>query len=145
MPKSAFHVRRAYWMKDGRSLRLIRERVFVQEQEVPLELEWDGQDESAVHLIAEDAEGRPIGTARLLPDGQIGRMAVLPNWRKRGVGDALLRELLGLAAHDPDLHPFLNAQTSALGFYQANGFVAEGEEFVEAGIPHQRMHRPERS
>ncbi len=145
MPETAFHVRRAFWIKDGRGLCLIRERVFVQEQEVPLELEWDGQDESAVHLIAEDAEGRPIGTARLLQDGQIGRMAVLPNWRKRGVGGALLRELLGLTAQDPDLHPFLNAQTSALGFYQANGFVVEGEEFVEAGIPHLRMHRSDRS
>ncbi len=146
MPETAFHVRGDYWSKDGPRLRLIRERVFVREPEAPLKLGWDGQDESAVHLIAEDAEGRPTGTARLLPNGQIGRMAVRPIWRERGVGStALPRELLGLAAQDPDLHPFLTAQTSALGFYQNNGFVVEAEDFVEAGIPHRRMHRPDRS
>ncbi len=145
MPESVFHVRRARWPDDADSLRRIREQVFVLEQKVPLELEWDGRDDTAVHMIAEDRAGRPIGTARLLPDGQIGRMAVLPKWRRRGVGGTLLRELLDVAALEPGLHPFLNAQSSALGFYRTHGFLAQGDEFMEAGIAHQRMCLPDRS
>jgi predicted GNAT family N-acyltransferase len=117
----------------------VRTAVFVKEQGVALTLELDGHDAVALHLLAEDAQGRPIGTARLLPDGRIGRMAVLPHWRRRGVGGALLRESLRLATDSPGMCPFLNAQRDAVGFYLRHGFVPEGEEFLEAGIPHRRM------
>jgi predicted GNAT family N-acyltransferase len=134
-----FSVRRADWSRDADALRSVRTRVFVDEQAVPEALEWDGADERAVHLLAVDAESRPIGTTRLLASGQIGRMAVLPAWRRRGVGSALLRETL-LAARKTGLPPpFLNAQTSALSFYARMGFVPVGAQFAEAGIPHRRM------
>jgi predicted GNAT family N-acyltransferase len=132
-------VRRADWSCDQDVLRRIRIRVFVQEQAVPEGLEWDGKDQGAVHLLALQGSGRPIGTARLLSTGQIGRMAVLPEWRGRGVGRTLLRELLAIAAAGDYPDVFLNAQTSALPFYLGAGFVPVGEEFEEAGIPHRRM------
>jgi len=134
-----FSIRIADWRRDRDRLALVREQVFVREQKVPLDMEWDGDDEQALHLLAEDAAGRPIGTARLLPTGHLGRMAVVSDWRGKGVGAALLRELLKLA-RERDYPPlFLNAQTSAVGFYLKFGFVAEGAEFMDAGIPHRRM------
>ncbi len=136
-----FRVRRADWERDREHLRRIRETVFVHEQHVPRELEWDGSDESCLHVLAEDAEGMPIGTGRLLPDGHIGRMAVLATWRRCGVGSAILTELLRLAAEQAMTEVVLNAQTHALEFYRRHGFAAEGEVFVDAGIDHQRMRR----
>jgi len=137
----SFHVRRADWERDGERLRRIREAVFVHEQHVPSELEWDGSDRGCLHVLAEAAEGMPIGTGRLLPDGHIGRMAVLATWRRCGVGSAILTELLRMAAEQAMSEVILNAQTHALSFYQHHGFIAEGEVFVDAGIDHQRMRR----
>lgn len=131
----------ADWTKDKSLLQQIRETVFVKEQGVPLELEWDEADEQALHLLALDSARRPIGTARLLSSGQIGRMAVLKTWRKRGVGSALLNQLLAIADQGDYPTLFLNAQQSALPFYARHGFEAEGDIFHEAGIPHQRMTR----
>ncbi len=135
----SFHIRRADWALDGTSLQAIRRQVFVREQGVAEDLEWDGLDTEAVHLIARDADGAAIGTARLLPSGQIGRMAVLAAYRHRGVGRALLLTLLRIAQAEDYPPPFLNAQTSALPFYAELGFEPEGEIFDEAGIPHRRM------
>jgi predicted GNAT family N-acyltransferase len=137
--RADFDIRRADWTRDGEVLRLIRRRVFIEGQGVHEDLEWDGQDEQATHLLAVDGRGRPIGTARLLPSGQIGRMAVVPEWRGRGVGHALLRRTLEIAAAQGQPHPFLNAQTTALPFYARMGLTPVGEEFMEAGIPHRRM------
>lgn len=123
------------------ALRAVREPVFVQEQQVPLALEWDELDPLCAHVIARDADGRPIGTGRLTPEHRIGRMAVLPEWRGRGVGDALLLALIeeARARRWPELH--LHAQVSAIGFYANHGFVPVGERFMEAGIEHLTMHR----
>jgi predicted GNAT family N-acyltransferase len=134
-----FSIRTADWSRDQFLLRSVRMQVFVREQRVPEELEWDGQDSTALHLIAESGDGDIVGTARLLPSGQIGRMAVLPPWRRRGVGTLLLLELLRIAAEHNYPSPFLNAQSAVLPFYRSLGFAAEGESFDEAGIPHQRM------
>ena len=134
-----FTVRVADWTTDLPQLRLVRERVFVEEQKVPLELEWDGKDPYAFHVLAEDDRGHAVGTARLMPDGHIGRMAVLPEWRRRGVGSALLRRLLHRAREQATPTPFLNAQLCAMGFYARFGFSPLGAEFSEAGIPHRRM------
>lgn len=112
----------------------------MREQGVPVELEWDEYDAPSLHVLAE-ADGDPIGTGRLLPDDQIGRMAVLPNWRGRGVGSAILVALIELAAARGSTVVCLNAQTRAQAFYLRHGFVAEGEEFPDAGIPHIRMRR----
>jgi predicted GNAT family N-acyltransferase len=134
-----FSIRRADWNRDHEALRAIRTSVFVEEQSVPVALEWDGEDEHATHLLAEDTQAQPIGTARLLPSGQIGRMAVVAEWRGRGVGRALLQELLAIAAREGGTAPFLNAQSAAVPFYSRFGLRAVGEGFMEAGIPHRRM------
>lgn len=131
----------ADWPGDAASIRAIRDAVFVRELGIPADLEWDGLDPDCAHLLAYDMEGNPIGTARMQADGHIGRMAVLPYWRGRGVGGALLLMLIELAtAHDLD-EVYLDAQTAAAGFYHRHGFIAAGDEFDAAGIPHIRMTR----
>lgn len=122
-------------------LRAVREAVFVQEQGVPLELEWDELDPRCHHVIARDALGQPIGTGRLTPERKIGRMAVLPVWRGRGVGDALLLALIDKARELGWRDLSLHAQVSAIGFYARHGFLPYGDRFVEAGIEHQSMRR----
>ncbi len=122
-------------------LRAVRDEVFVGEQNVPLELEHDARDPLCTHVIARLLDGTPIGTGRLTPERHIGRMAVRAPWRGRGVGDALLLALVEQARLRgwPDVH--LNAQVSAIGFYQRHGFQPEGGRFMEAGIEHQAMQR----
>lgn len=136
-----FHVEPADYGAALDDLRHVREAVFVQEQQVPRELEWDALDPQCLHVLARDADGAPIGTARLTPERRIGRMAVLPAWRGRGVGDALLRALLDEARtrHWPAVS--LHAQASAEAFYARHGFLPEGGRFTEAGIEHQGMRR----
>ena len=111
----------------------------MQEQGVPEALEWDEWDAPSRHFLAEDAQGHPIGTARLLPDGHIGRMAVLAFWRRRGVGTALMRQVLAAAREAGFTAVELAAQTHALKFYARFGFVTHGDEFMDAGIPHYTM------
>ena len=119
----------------------IRMQVFVLEQRVAPQVELDDMDDACLHAVAFDAQGRALGTGRLLPDGHIGRMAVMRDFRGRGIGstilDLLVREARGLGYHAVALH----AQTHARGFYERHGFVAEGEEFEEANIPHILMRR----
>jgi predicted GNAT family N-acyltransferase len=122
-------------------LRTVREAVFVQEQQVPLEEEWDALDPLCTHVVARDGSGRPIGTARLTPERKIGRMAVLAPWRGLGVGDALLEALLAEAARLKWAEVSLNAQVSAETFYARHGFIPHGPRFTEAGIEHQAMRR----
>ena len=139
MTEQNFSLRVAQWPQDQNALRLVREQVFVEEQQVPLELEWDGLDDQCVHLLAEDPSSQPIGTGRLLPDGHIGRMAVLRPWRRRGVGTALLQALITQAAQQGFSEVRLNAQVAAIPFYTAAGFETIGQVFDEAGIPHREM------
>ncbi len=139
-----FSARLCTWQEAEPSLRAIRTQVFIQEQKVPKALEWDGEDDHAQHALASTLDNLPIGTARLLLHSSlahIGRMAVLPEWRGHGVGSALLELMLGAAQARGATAVFLNAQTSAVGFYVRAGFAAEGEEFLDAGIPHLRMTR----
>ena len=133
------HVRLVTWREAGSDLLAIRTRVFVHEQGVPLELEQDGHDETCVHALAEDAEGRVIGTGRLLPHGQIGRMAVVADMRGRGVGSALLRALLEAARAAGMAQVHLHAQLSAREFYQTLGFTVASGVYMEAGIEHVDM------
>jgi predicted GNAT family N-acyltransferase len=134
-----YAVERVTWADARESLACVRRAVFIEEQGVPEALEWDADDASAVHALASDAEGVPIGTARLLRTGRIGRMAVLPAWRRRGVGTAMLRLLIGTAREGGLPRLVLHAQVHAMPFYERHGFVARGEEFSEAGIPHREM------
>ncbi len=122
-------------------IKSVRETVFIQEQRVPEELEWDQHDAKAIHVIAVDTNNHVIGTARLLTDGHIGRMAVLESWRKHGVGSAMLQKLLLIAKQLHLTRVFLHAQTSAIGFYEQHGFNTVGEEFMDAGIPHRYMQK----
>lgn len=119
----------------------IRHAVFVDEQKVPVEIELDAFDALSLHALAFDAQGIAVGTGRLLPDGHIGRMAVLPQARGRGVGGALLRALVEAACDRGLREVVLNAQTHALPFYARFGFIAEGDEFDDAGIAHRLMRR----
>lgn len=126
------------WPKAQAEAQRIRFIVFVDEQRVPPELEMDEHDAMSLHAIA-FSEGKAVGTGRLLLDGHIGRMAVLKEWRGRGVGRALLQALVEAARRRGDRDVVLNSQVHALGFYGAEGFKAEGPVYEEAGIPHQVM------
>ena len=106
---------------------------------MPLALEWDGRDPEYVHVLAYAPDGEAVGTARMSPSGHIGRMAVVAGWRNRGVGSALLTALLTIAREKGLTAVYGNAQTQALGFYARHGFQAEGDEFLEAEIPHRHM------
>lgn len=128
--------------------REVRHAVFVVEQHIPIELEWDEWDETALHAVVHDLNGAPVGTGRLLPPafdpaaphtGHIGRMAVVAPMRRAGIGGAILQALMAAAPalgyHDIVLH----AQSYVARFYERYGFTVEGEEFMEAGIPHRTM------
>jgi predicted GNAT family N-acyltransferase len=118
----------------------IRTRVFVEEQGVPAEIELDEHDATSVHALAYLA-GAAVGTGRLLPDGHIGRMAVLREARARGVGGALLERLVQEAARRGLREVVLSAQTHAVPFYRGHGFEVCGAVYEEAGILHQEMRR----
>lgn len=172
-----FHVEPVEYESALPDLRSVRETVFVQEQNVPLDMEWDELDPLCRHVLARDAEGRPIGTGRLVPPlsavqgwiaresaeagpdlgrtrlvdhgqdsplsttARIGRMAVLADWRGRGVGNALLLALIEEARRAGWRKVSLHAQVSAIGFYVRHGFLPYDAPFVEAGIDHQSMRR----
>ncbi len=129
------------WHALGPEAGPIRERVFVEEQGVPLAMEYDEFDGVSLHALARGPAGEPIGTARLLPDGQIGRMAVVAEWRRKGVGSALLARLMEAASAKDLSRLTLHAQVSAIAFYRCFGFGEKGAQFVEAGIPHVLMTR----
>lgn len=127
------------WSALSADAKTIRFEVFVEEQNVPAELEMDHMDAVCTHAVAYDADGTPVGTGRLLPDGHIGRMAVRKRARGTGVGDALLRVLMGRAQARGDREVLLSSQTHAAPFYQRHGFQIDGDEFFEAGIAHINM------
>jgi len=137
----AFQVQRVAHAEHHVALHAVRHEVFVHEQGVPAALERDALDPVCTHVLARDGQGTPIGTGRLAPDGRIGRMAVLPGWRSQRVGQALLQALVDAAAAAGLDSVHLHAQLPARGFYAREGFLPEGETFVEAGIIHQQMRR----
>lgn len=139
--RAPFALRTVAWAREQAKLRAVRIAVFVIEQNIPEELEWDEHDATSVHVLAEDAAGTPVGCGRLLPDGHIGRLAVLSDWRGRGVGAALLERLTDLARERGDTRVLLNAQVQAMPFYARFGYEPVGAPFEEAGIPHQTMAR----
>ncbi len=133
-------IRRVTWEDESQALRYIRETVFIKEQCVPVELEWDEFDPVCLHILAVDGDGQLVGTARLLPDGHIGRIAVLKEWRKQGVGSALLQWMIEEMKSSGRQQAMLNAQTDAVKFYEKFGFRVVGDRFMDAGIPHVQMH-----
>jgi len=135
-------IRVSDWPPAREEAQRVRFTVFVDEQRVPPELEMDEHDAVSIHALAYTKIGgtpRAVGTGRLLPDGHIGRMAVLKEWRGRGVGRELLRALMQRARERGDREVVLAAQVQAMPFYAAEGFKPEGPVYVEAGIDHQDM------
>ena len=135
------HIEVRGWDEAEARVMPVRTEVFIVEQGVPEEIERDAFDAVCRHAIACYAEGRVVATGRLLPDGHIGRMAVLRAARGAGVGGAVLQALIAEAARRGLREVALNAQTHALAFYRRHGFEAVGEVFMEAGIPHRAMRR----
>lgn len=131
-------IRPADFDTDFQYLQHIRETVFVQEQSVPLALEWDEDDKDAWHLLAFDGD-QAVATARLLATGKIGRMAVLPAWRQRGIGTRLLQRLIDKARQAGLAEVHLSAQVSAIPFYERLGFHITSDTYEDAGIPHRDM------
>lgn len=119
-------------------IRAIREAVFIAEQQVPVELEFDGLDEAALQLLVK-VDGQYVGTGRMLDDGHIGRIAILADFRGLGLGAKMMQALIDEAARLGYPRVYLGAQTQALGFYAKLGFTTYGEEFMDAGIPHLAM------
>ncbi|MGB2818582.1 MAG: GNAT family N-acetyltransferase [Burkholderiaceae bacterium] len=117
----------------------LRHAVFVVEQNVPEESEIDDWDPKCVHALASDATGATVGTGRLLPDGHIGRMAVLKEARHLGVGSALLMALMAEARRRGHAHALLSAQTHAVAFYRRHGYAVVSGEYMDCGIPHVDM------
>lgn len=136
-----FTLRDVTWDAGAAQLRAVRIAVFVVEQNIPEDLEWDEHDAVSAHALALDAAGAAVGCGRLLPDGHIGRLAVLRDWRGRGVGAALLLHFVAIARERGHRRAVLNAQEHAVPFYARYGFVPRGAPFMEAGIPHREMVR----
>lgn len=140
MEHEAIGVRKATWQQDSEAIRRVRTDVFVIEQKVPVELEMDGIDPECRHVVAFRTTGETVGTARLLDNGQIGRIAVLKSWRGRGIGSQMVKTLIDSARLEGRRHVHLHAQTRAIAFYEKLGFRNIGEPpFDDAGIPHIRM------
>jgi predicted GNAT family N-acyltransferase len=133
------------WEEQRAAIQHVRRTVFIEEQRVPECEEWDEHDPVVPHVLAyanPPAEKRDaVGTGRLEPTGKIARVAVLPQYRGTGAGLAIMHRLLELAAERGFEEVYLNAQVYAREFYERLGFRAEGPEFDEVGIPHQRMRR----
>ncbi len=136
--KQAVTVRIANWSDEKEKLSDIRRQVFIEEQNVPEDMEWDDYDASSTHYLAV-LENKVVAAARLKPDGQLGRMAVLAEYRNQGIGSELLRFILQNIDHRKLTEVYLHAQISAIPFYEKQGFTAHSETFYEADIPHQKM------
>lgn len=140
-----FTVSLVSWHDGEPLLRAIRESVFMREQHVPAELEWDGLDDSCRHALALSMKGDAIGCGRIIPPpnkttpAHIGRLAVVPEWRGKRVGTAVLEALLDYARAMKYPQVIVHAQTQAMAFYRRFGFEPEGDEFMDAGIPHVLM------
>lgn len=134
-----FQVTEADWPGDEPAIARVRRQVFIEEQAVPEAMEWEARDADCAWFVARAAEGEVVGIARLTSDARIGRMAVLPAWRRRGVGSALLAATLVKARQGGLRQVGLHAQVHAMPFYARAGFQAHGPEFDEAGIPHREM------
>lgn len=139
IPQHPYQIRMVRWQDEASVLRIIRTAVFIHEQQIPEDLEWDEFDLISMHVLALNSDEQPIGTARLLPDGHIGRMAVLKEWRGKGLGTAMLLRILEELRNQHMQKAILNAQTTAIKFYEKFGFQVSGKEFTEAEIPHVKM------
>jgi predicted GNAT family N-acyltransferase len=133
-------IKAATWSEHERAIRSVRHTVFVVEQRVPEELDFDGVDPTCCHALAFSGN-KVVGTGRVQTDGHIGRVAVLKAWRGQGIGSALVEFLADAAKRKGLSRLYLNAQVSAVEFYEKLGFQRTGNLFMEAGIEHIAMVR----
>lgn len=134
-----YHLKITDWANDAERLSDIRRTVFIEEQKVPENLEWDETDPRCTHVLVTDNNGKPIATARITAEGHIGRMAVLRAHRHQGIGSSMIKQLVEHAQELLLMRVTLHAQLTAMPFYARHGFVAISDEFMDAGIPHQTM------
>jgi YbgC/YbaW family acyl-CoA thioester hydrolase len=138
-------VKRGDWLELGQDAAKLRTEVFIEEQGIPVAMEWDDADATAIHAIAYNQLGMPVATGRLLrhgpATGRIGRMAVKRVLRGSHLGREILHALINVAKERGDSEVMLHAQRSAEGFYARAGFLPRGEPFDEAGIPHIEMFK----
>jgi len=134
-----FTVSLVSWHNGEQLLKSVREAVFIREQDVPEVLEWDELDDGCLHALALSYQGDAIGSGRMLADGHVGRVAVLPEWRKQKVGSTIMEAFLEYAVAHDYKQVDVDAQTHAMCFYRNFGFVEEGDVFMDAGLPHIRM------
>ena len=143
--ESVLQVRTGHWATLGEGAAEVRTAVFVEEQGIAREDEWDAADQEAVHALVSNRLGQPVGTGRLLREGdgiaRIGRMAVLHPLRGAGIGQAVIGALQDAARARGDREVRLSAQRSAEGFYQRLGYAPYGEPYEEVGIAHIGMVR----
>ena len=138
----SYLVRLADWDKDRVALQFIRRTVFIEEQNIPEQVEWDEHDTVSQHFLAEDRKsGKPLGTARLLADGHIGRVAVLPEYRRMKIGERLMHAAIKEAEERGMVTQLISAQTHAIPFYEHLGFSVTSGEYDDCGIPHVDMIR----
>ncbi|MEN6309212.1 MAG: GNAT family N-acetyltransferase, partial [Anaerohalosphaeraceae bacterium] len=129
------------WKDKKSEIYFVRKTVFVDEQNVPPEIEIDENDPLCQHVLASNQDNQPIGTGRIDSKGKIGRMAVLSMYRAKGVGRSILDTLIQYGRNAGLRHFYLSAQLHAVGFYEKAGFTAYGEAFEEAGIMHIMMEK----
>ena len=136
-----FQLRQGTWSSLQSALAAVRCAVFIDEQGVPESLELDDHDAGSHHVLVVDRAGNSIGAGRIKPDGQIGRMAVLPSHRRSGIGSAILAALCEHAGQSGCAEVYLHAQVEAIPFYKKHGFTIVGDTFYEANIPHHGMYQ----
>lgn len=129
-----------YIGENEQAIREVRDTVFIQEQSIDPDIEFDGLDESAVHAIVY-SNAQPVGTGRILDDGHIGRIAILKAFRGQGLGSKIVLSLIDEATKKGYPRVYLGSQKHAIDFYIKLGFQPFGDEFMEAGIPHLSMEK----
>jgi YbgC/YbaW family acyl-CoA thioester hydrolase len=127
------------WDELGEAARAVRTAVFVREQGIPAELEWDEHDAISQHAVVFNRLNMPVACGRLLPDGHIGRVAVVQALRGSRAGKLVMQSLMQAARSAGHSHADISAQQAVVGFYQRLGFRTVGEPYIEAGIAHIRM------
>ena len=135
---SQFSIRTGRWDELQNDAKLIREQVFIQEQQIAVADEWDAEDAVSVHFVVYDQD-QPIATARLLKNNSVGRVAVLKSHRGLGIGKLLMHQIIQQAKHQQREFLKLSSQVHAIQFYAGLGFNVEGEQYLDCGIPHVDM------
>lgn len=133
-----FRVQSGHWDKLEQDAKFIRKKVFIIEQNIPEEEEWDDQDMISDHFVVYDQD-QPIATARLLQNNSVGRVAVLKAYRGQGIGRMIMLEIIRQAHQQDRKFLHLSSQVHAISFYEKLGFSIQGDAYDECGIPHIKM------